>query len=97
MPSKIIKIVEIEEVINNFNNKSAHLLIRLKKLDVHLKSDQDEVKDHFFESLDYVRRKLRTEGKRSESSACIDDEIKLAILAENELSNWGKLKVTDTT
>lgn len=96
MPSTIIDVADIRDVVNDFNNKAGHMLIRLDRQDLHLKSDEVEVKNKFVESVQYMREIFsvkQSTRKEQKTKNRVDDEIKLEILAENDVSDWARIQV----
>jgi hypothetical protein len=80
-------------VVDSYSGKYDHFLIRSKGLDLHLKCDVMEEKTKWIEGINYLKNYYKHDKSPLIIQKELDDEIKLEILAENDLRFWIELQV----
>lgn len=86
---------DIVEVVDEFRGKISHFLVRLPDYELHLKSDNYDVKNAWVEAIRFMKAKFASDcfyeqrGYKEE----INDEAMLEIYAELEQQLWESVRV----
>jgi hypothetical protein len=94
LPSFILDVREIRSIVDNYNSKYDHILIRTKgNSNLHLKSD-DPKKDKklWIDSINFMRQKFKSDSSEITHLSNLDQETKIQILAENDIRFWFKIE-----
>ena len=86
----------IEEVIDSYSGKYDHFMLRGKNMDLHLKCDVMEDKKKWINGINFMREFYKHDKTPIVLEKELDDEVRLQILAENDLRFWTQLKVALT-
>jgi hypothetical protein len=83
----------IEEIVDSYSGKYDHFMLRGKNMDLHLKCDVMEEKKKWIDGINYMREYYKHDKSSVILLKELDDEIRLMILAENDLRFWNKIMV----
>jgi hypothetical protein len=87
-PIFIVDIRAIEKIVDSYSGKYDHFMLRGKNMDLHLKCDNMEDKTKWIEGIKYLKEYYKHDNSPLIIQKEMDDEMKLDILAENDLRFW---------
>ena len=95
-PSNCLDIRNIKDIVDNYNNKDEHFLIRNQDdSTLHLKCDKMGEKEVWIEAINYMREFYANDKSSKIIFKDLDEETRIEILSENDLRFWSKNKVTN--
>lgn len=93
-PSFFVDVRAIDKIVDSYSGKYDHFMLRGKDMNLHLKCDVMEDKKKWIDGINYLREHYKFDKSPLLVQKELDDELKLEILAENELRCWNEIKVT---
>jgi len=87
-----VDIRAIDKIVDSYSGKYDHFMLRGKGMDLHLKCDDMDQKKKWIDRINYLKEYYKEDNSPLIIQKEMDDEIKLAILAENDLRFWTEIQ-----
>lgn len=83
----------IEKVVDSYQGKYDHFLLRGRDMALHLKCDEMGDKKKWLDGINFLREHYKFDKSPPLLQRELEDEVRLEILAENDLRFWTELQV----